>query len=156
MNAPKQQLHGIPMYRILSLIIQMNTPGQNGKKRWATANRIAKEIGEPCNYVLERLDYYWGQNHVKKLPVKKASKRDNSADGSSFHWVITNKGKRKCQKLMERFGDVAQFSCRHLALISVQPGESSCDKVPDRNISVHACAEIRGDIITSTRQKATV
>lgn len=117
--APKQQLHGMPMYLILHTIIQMNTPGENGKKRWATAGRIGKELGERCNYIHQLLDIYWAKRYVKKLIIKKAGIQDNSAGRSSFHWVITNKGKRRYQDLQKRFGDVAQYAYRHPALVSV-------------------------------------
>lgn len=105
----KQELHGIPMYRILHTIKQLDSPNLQGKRKYATTTRISKIIGKYPAYVTDRLNEYWAKSLVVKKPIKKARRQYLKADGCTFHYRLTKTGERRLQRLMERFGDISQY-----------------------------------------------
>jgi len=97
-------LHGIPMYRILYSINKLNQD-----KKLATALRIAKLIAKYPQYVIVLNNRYWKKGFVSKKLIKTTKKKSRKADDSTFHWVLTKSGRLKLLRLKERFGAMIEI-----------------------------------------------
>ncbi len=97
-----QTYHGILEYKILWSINHLRE-----KNHLSTASRIGKLIEKDTAYTTVLLNIYWQWNYVGKKMVKTTKQKNKTSDGSSFHWILTNKGIKKLRELENKFGSIS-------------------------------------------------
>lgn len=101
----KQELHGIPMYKILFSIIKLRE-----QRHLATSRRIADLIGTYPNKINSLGSLYWQWNLVKKITIRNTKNKTRKANTRSvYHWDITTSGRKKLMALKAKYGGIVEI-----------------------------------------------